>query len=121
VAYPQHHPGYGAPTGYPPQHYGTPPFGSQPPYGAPGYPPPGFPPPKRPGKNKGLTWLWISLAVLVVAGGVIAAIVLVRGAGSAPAQTTAPNSPVGPDGGSSATSSPAKRPPPSTISIRPSS
>lgn len=121
VGYPQQHPGYGPPGGYPHQHYGTPPFGSRPPYGAPGYQPPGFPPPQqRPGKKKGLTWLWISLAVLVVAGGVIIAILLFRGGGSAPAQTTAPNIPVGPDGGSSATSSPAKRPPPATISIRPS-
>jgi len=62
-------------------------------------------------------WLWIALGVLVVAGGIVAAVLLTRGGGSSP--TPAPNIPVGPEGGTSGTPG-SNAPPPATVSIRPS-
>ncbi|HTI21306.1 MAG TPA: serine/threonine-protein kinase, partial [Kutzneria sp.] len=115
-------PGYGpAPGGYPqqPRGYGTPPFGTQSPYGPPGYRPPGFPPPGAAKSGGGLKWLWISLGVLVVAGGVIA-IILLSGGGSPTPQTPAPTIPVGPGGGASAAPSSSNALPPETIPIQPS-
>jgi serine/threonine protein kinase, bacterial len=109
-------PGYGQP---PQQPYGTPPFGSPPPpYGMPGYPPHGFPPP-APKRGGGLKWLWIALGALVVAGAVVLVIVLVSSGGSS--QTPAPEIPVGPAGGATATQPSSNRPPPATIPIKPSS
>ena len=112
--YPQQPPGYGPRPGYGAQPYGAPPQGG---YGPPqGYRQPGYPqqPPK---KKSGLMWLWIVLGILVVAGGVVAAIVLLGSGSSSPAP--APEIPVGPSGGASATT-PTNAPPPATVSIRPS-
>ncbi|HKS45124.1 MAG TPA: serine/threonine-protein kinase [Amycolatopsis sp.] len=118
--YPQQPSGYGPPpSGYPRQPaYGTPPFGSQPPpYGPPpGYGPPGFAPPP-PKKRGGLKWLWLLLGLLVVAGGVVAVILLT---GDSSPETPAPNIPVGPGGGGSTAPSSSNRLPPASISIKPS-
>ncbi|HVX56014.1 serine/threonine-protein kinase [Nocardioides sp.] len=114
--YPQQQPpAYGPPPGYGAQPYGAVPQGG---YGPPqGYRPPGFPP-QPPKKKSGLMWLWIALGVLVVAGGVVAAILLTGGDGDS-SPTPAPNIPVGPSGGASGTSA-TNAPPPATVSIRPS-
>ncbi|GLY71669.1 serine/threonine-protein kinase [Amycolatopsis taiwanensis] len=130
----QSHPGqqqpYGPPAGFPqqpqPPHqpYGTPPSGSQPPFAAPGYRPPGFPPPPPPKRSGGLMWLWISLGVLVVAGGVVIAIILANSGGSSSPPSPAPEIPVGPTDGATATqpsSSSGNQSPPTSVSIRPSS
>jgi serine/threonine protein kinase, bacterial len=121
--YPPPHSGYGPPAaGYPQQGapYGTPPFGTPPPYGPRGYGQPGYPP--HPGQENrgGLKWLWISLGVLVVAGGVVAAIVLSSNGNSRAPQSPAPNIPVGPGGGASAAPTSSNEPPPATISLAPS-
>lgn len=118
--FPPQQPGYGpAQGGYPQQGYGTPPYGGQPAYGPPGHPPPGFPPPDQ-RKGGGFLWLWIGLGVLVVAGGVVAAILLFGSGGGSTHQSPAPDIPVGPGGGASATAPPSSNQrPPATISIRP--
>lgn len=107
---------YGSGYSVPPPAYGTP-LGSPPPYPMPGYRPPGFPPPPQPKRRGGLMWLWIALGALVVAGGVVAAIILTS-ASRPSSGTTTPDIPVGPTGGSS-TYTTADRPPPASISIKP--
>ena len=111
-------PGYGAPPQYgPPHEYGAPGRGGG--FGPPqGYQQAGFPQ-SPPAKKRGLMWLWIALGVLVVAGGVVAAILLTSGGEGGSTQTPAPNIPVGPSGGASSEPS-SGNPPPATVSIRPS-
>ncbi|HVV11522.1 serine/threonine-protein kinase [Amycolatopsis sp.] len=112
--YPQQHQQYG-----PPQGYGPPPQYAAPGYGAPGYGPPGFSPQPPPKKNS-LLWLWLVVAGIVVAAGIVAAVLLLNNGGGTTPTTTAPPIPVGPtDTGSAGSSS--NKPPPTSISIKPSS
>ncbi len=134
-------PGYGPPPqqggfhqgGYqqgPPPGYGPPPqqggYSQQ--GGFPQGPPPGYGPPPRqqggfePKKSGGAKWIWIVVGVLVVAGAIVAAILLFgdSSSGNGP-QTTAPNIPVGPGNSQSQAPESSGKAPPTSISIKPSS
>ncbi len=130
---PQGMPPQGPPPGYGyPQHQGMPPQGPPPGYGPPGDPMRLRPPSpaggagafQQPKSGGGKTWLWILLAVLVVAGLVVGGIFLFGGddkGGSTPGtQSSAPEIPVGPGGSQGAPTTSLKAPPPS-ITIKPSS
>jgi len=93
-------------------------------------PPPGYGPPpqqqggfqQQPKKGGGAKWIWIVVGALVVAGAIVAAIFIFSDSsgGNGP-QTTAPNIPVGPGGSQSQAPGSSLKPPPSSISIKPSS
>ncbi|WP_206785293.1 serine/threonine-protein kinase [Amycolatopsis sp. MtRt-6] len=115
-------PGYGYPQqqqqGMPPQGYGQDPMRLRPPMPAGGAG--AFHQPKGGGGKK---WIFIVLGLVVVAGLVVGAIFLFGGddkGGGGGTQTTAPNIPVGPDGGSP-TNAPSSslNAPPTSISIKP--
>ncbi|RSN25295.1 serine/threonine protein kinase [Streptomyces sp. WAC 05977] len=133
-------PGYGPPPqqgGYqqggfqqgPPPGYGPPP--QQGGFQQGGFqqgPPPGYGPPQQqsgfqqqPKKGGGAKWIWIIVGALVVAGAIVAAIfVFGDSSGGNGPQTTAPNIPVGPGGSQSQAPGSSLKPPPSSISIKPS-
>ncbi|MEU4251310.1 serine/threonine-protein kinase [Amycolatopsis sp. NPDC026612] len=142
-------PGYGYPQqGAPQGPHGMPPQGPPPGYGYPQHgmppqgPPPGYGPPgdpmrlrpplpaggagafHQPKSSGGKKWIFLVLGLVVVAGLVVGAIFLFSdgGSGGGGGQTTAPNIPVGPDGGSPSTApSSSLNAPPTSISIRSSS
>jgi serine/threonine-protein kinase len=105
--------------GMPPQGYGQDPMRLRPPMPAGGAG--AFHQPKSGGGKK---WIFIVLGLVVVAGLVVGAIFLFNGSGSGGggSQTTAPEIPVGPGGGSQSNApSSSLNAPPTSISIKPSS
>lgn len=115
--------GYTHDSGYTPgPGFHSPPYGAPqqqaPPHGFAGYgqlPQGGFPQPQK-AKGGSLRWLWITVALIVVAGGIVLAVVLLNRGGDA--QPTAPEIPVGPASGAPSGQPSGGAPPPS-VSVRP--